>query len=59
MKEASGKRMARPDPANESVVPQVASEKLRKLSKHGVDADEAMKAFAGQEGEVALLDEGD
>ncbi|KAI9717401.1 MAG: hypothetical protein M1812_004753 [Candelaria pacifica] len=57
MEKLSEKRMASPGAEKEMVAPQVTSEKLRELSKHGIDADEAMKAFAGHEGEIIQLDD--
>ncbi|KAI9768422.1 MAG: hypothetical protein M1835_006870 [Candelina submexicana] len=57
MEKITEKRVASPDDEREIVAPQVTSKKLRSLSKHGIDADEAMKAFAGQEGEVNQIDD--
>ncbi|KAI9707284.1 MAG: hypothetical protein M1836_000244 [Candelina mexicana] len=57
MERISEKRMASLDAEREIAAPQVTSKKLRVLGKHGIDADEAMKAFAGQEGEVNQIDD--
>lgn len=51
-----------PFPYNPDVEKDLASEERRrsvpiKVAKHANDADEAMKAFAGDEGEVLVLDE--
>lgn len=45
------------DMEKESISPEVTGTAPEEVLKHANDADEAMKAFAGQEGEILVLDE--
>ena len=44
-------------PPDVEKAPEVTDEAPITILKHGTDADEAMKAFSGHEGEVLVLDE--
>ena len=45
------------DLEKQPISPELTGHASPKIVKHAKDADEAMKAFAGHEGEVLVLDE--